>query len=192
MRTSLIFFTAGVTPFMLSVSTASRAEAVGDVYGGISYGQITAQDESSRNLGTFKPATIGIGLSYVAAANLALDGYVFSGVSDSSNALSATTTMTVASKDGYGFNLRPYLALSNSWAVYAKLGRQYGTQETIMRRTTGQTTTSTTYAHTIYGVGVSYSIDPRWGISTDYTQSKRIASEQTKTSMLSVGVRYRF
>ena len=168
------------------------ADEVGDVYGGISYSQTTAKDESSRNLGTYKPTTIGIGLSMVVVPNLALDGYVFTALNDSTQALTATSSMTVNAQEGYGFNLRPYMSLRPAWSIYAKLGRQYGTQETTIRRIAGAATTSTTYAHTIYGLGLSHNLDAHWGIGADYTRAKRIPSEQTSTSLISIGLRYKF
>jgi outer membrane autotransporter protein len=100
--------------------------------------------------------------------------------------------MTVHVKEGYGFNLRPYLSLSKNWGIYAKLGRQFGSQETTLRQSAFQQTTSTTYAHTIYGLGISFNIDAQWGIGADYTRSKRIPSEQTNSSLISVGLRYKF
>jgi opacity protein-like surface antigen len=177
---------------VLHFCSAAWAEEVGDIYGGISYSQTRAKDESSRNLGTYKPTTLGLGLSVVAIPNLAVDGYVFTGVNDSANAISPVATMTVSAKDGYGFNLRPYLSLNRQWGVYAKLGRQYGTQETTVRRPLGEVTSSTSYARTVYGVGVSYNINERWGIATDYTTVKRVSSENTKTALLSFGLRYKF
>ena len=55
-----------------------------------------------------------------------------------------------------------------------------------------QVTSSTSYARTVYGLGVSYNINERWGIATDYTQVKRVSSEKTNTALISVGVRYKF
>lgn len=170
----------------------AQAEEVRDVYGGIFYSQTIAKDKSSRNLGTYKPTTLGIGLSVVAIPNLAVDGYVFTGVNDSSNSLAPTSTMSVSAKDGYGFNLRPYLPLSSKWSVYAKLGRQYGTQETTVTRGPIQTVTSADYARTIYGLGTSYNINDRWGVGVDYTKAKRVPSETTSTALMSIGLRYKF
>ena len=178
---------SGACLVVLHLCNPAWAEEVGDIYGGVSYSQTIAKDESARHLGTYKPTTLGLGLSVVAIPNLAVDGYVFTGVNDSSNTLSPTSTMTVRVKNGYGFNLRPYFSLSNQWGVYAKLGRQYGSQETTLLRTT-----LTSYAHTIYGLGVSYNINHRWGIGADYTKAKRIPSETTNTALISLGVRYKF
>ncbi len=184
MRPSSTAVASGACLVVLQLCNPAWAEEVGDIYGGISYSQTIAKVP---NRGTYKPTTLGLGLSVVAIPNLALDGYVFTGVNDSSNTLSSTSTMTVRVKDGYGFNLRPYLSLSSQWGVYAKLGRQYGSQETTVLRTT-----SASYARTIYGLGVSYNIDQRWGIGVDYTKAKQAPSETTSTALISLGVRYKF
>jgi opacity protein-like surface antigen len=177
---------------MIHLFHPAQAEEVGDIFGGFFYSQTIAKDESSLNLGTFKPTTLGIGLSVVAIPNLAVDGYVFTGVNDSSNTLTPTSTMSVSAKDGYGFNLRPYLPLSRKWSIYAKLGRRYGTQETIVKRGSVVTVTSTDYARTIYGLGTSYSFNDQWGVGLDYTKSKRVPSETTSTALISIGLRYKF
>jgi opacity protein-like surface antigen len=177
---------------MIHLFHPAQAEEVGDIFGGFFYSQTIAKDESSLNLGTFKPTTLGIGLSVVAIPNLAVDGYVFTGVNDSSNTLTPTSTMSVSAKDGYGFNLRPYLPLSRKWSIYAKLGRQYGTQETIVKRGSVVTVTSTDYARTIYGLGTSYSFNDQWGVGLDYTKSKRVPSRTTSTALISIGLRYKF
>ena len=182
-----------VSGFLILMHSIAFAEEVGHVYGGISYSQTIAKDTSSRNLGTYKPMTLGIGLSVVVLENMALDGYVFTGVHNDTNTLTTNRTMTVSAKDGYGFNLRPFLPLNHSWILYGKLGRQYGSQETVIK-STNQTlsTTNATYAHTIYGMGLGYSLDDKWGISIDYTKAMRIPSENTNTALISLGVRYKF
>lgn len=177
---------------LIQLCLLAKAEEVGDVYAGISYSQTIAKDESPRNLGTYKPTTLGIGLSVVALPNLALDGYLFTALNDATTALTTTFSMTVNAQEGYGFNLRPYVSLSPAWSAYAKFGRQFGTQESTLRRPAGTTITSTNYAHTIYGVGVSFNLDARWGIGADYTRSKHIPSEQTKVSLIGIGLRYKF
>lgn len=171
----------------------AAAEEVGDIYGGVSYSKTFAKDTSANNLGTYKPMTFGIGLSVVAMPYLALDGYVFTGVEDASNDVPLSRTMTVSAKDGYGFNLRPFLPLSQSWSVYAKLGRQYGAQETVLKNQVAiLRTTNKNYAHTVYGLGIGYNINECWGLGVDYVKAKYVASENTDTSLISVGLRYKF
>jgi len=178
---------------LMQLSNKAYAEQVGDVYVGVSYAQTTTKDESPKNLGTYRPTATSIGVSVVALPNLALDLYALAGLNDSTNRLTPNATMTAQINNGYGFYLHPYLALSNSWSIYAKLGRQFGSQETRMRIATTQTTlTQTTFAHTVYGIGVSYNINDKWGISTDYAKSQRIPSEMTHTSTIGVGLRYKY
>ncbi len=171
----------------------AMAEEVGDIYGGVSYSQTIAKDTSVNNLGTYRPITVGVGLSVVALPYLAVDGYLFTGVEDDRNDLPSSRTMTVAVKNGYGFNLRPFLPLSKSWSIYAKLGRQYGAQETVLKnQVTTLRATNASYAHTVYGIGIGYTINEHWGLGADFTKAKRIPSENTNTSLISVGVRYKF
>lgn len=185
-----------VTCLQMALSGAlgiAAAEEVGDIYGGVSYSKTMAKDTSTNHLGTYKPVTLGVGLSVVAMSYLALDGYVFTGVEDASNDLPLNRTMTVSAKDGYGFNLRPFLPLSKSWSVYAKLGRQYGAQDTVLKNQVATLrSTNTSYAHTVYGLGVGYNINERWGLGADYMKAKRMAYDNTDTSLISVGFRYKF
>ena len=171
----------------------AMADEVGDIYGGVSYSKTSAKDTSSNNLGTYRPMTVGVGLSVIPIPYLALDGYVFTGVEHDSHDRPLSRTMTVSAKDGYGFNLRPFLPLSKSWSVYAKLGRQYGTQETVLKNQVATLrTTNTSYAHTVYGLGIGYNINERWGLGADYMKVKRIPSENTNSTLINVGVRYKF
>lgn len=178
--------------FAAQTSATAAAQEVGDVYLGFAYSEASAKDTSSKNLGTFKPTTAGLSLGVIALPNLALDGFVFTGLNDSTHSLPANSRLTVRIKEGYGFNLRPYLSLNNSWGVFAKLGKQFGSQETTLVRGAIQQSTSTRYARTIYGLGVSYNLDTQWGIGADYTWSKHLASEQTSSSSINLGVRYKF
>jgi opacity protein-like surface antigen len=192
MRQSTVLLVACVCGWF-DTSGIALAEEVGDIYAGVSYSQTIAQDESVNHLGTYRPMTLGLGLSVVALPRLALDGYVFTGVEDASNDLPANRTMTVSAKDGYGFNLRPFLPLSKSWTLYGKLGRQFGAQETVLKNQVATLrTTNTSYAHTVYGLGIGYAVDERWGVGLDYMKAKRIASENTSTALITVGVRYKF
>lgn len=181
---------------LLSISAGDLlAQNVGDIFGGITYSQISIKDESSKNLGTFKPGVVGLGLAYVVIENLALEANVFDGTSDSSLLNSRLGTVTVEVKNGYSLGLRPFIAFNESWGGYAKLGRQYGKQSiqpTIINRAIVQKPTDSTYAHTVYGLGVSYNIDHKWGLSTEVSRSKKIDSEQSKSSAISMGIRYKF
>ena len=170
---------------------AVAAEEVGDLYGSLSYSRATIQDTSGLNLGTYHPTTLSVGLSVIAIKHLALDGYVFQGYKDTSNALDANTAMTLQVKQGYGFNLHPYLPLSYQWGLYAKLGRQFGTSETVIRQNNASSTTSAQFATTVYGLGVSRYINSRWQLDTDYTKNKHQSDESTRTTGITVSLSYK-
>ena len=180
---------------LLLAMTEIHAQNIGDVFGGISYLQTSIKDESSNNLGTFKPTVIGLGLAYVVLDNVALEANVFNGTSDASLA-SRLGSVTVQVKNGYSLGVRPFMAFNESWGGYAKLGRQYGTQTLItpklVNRTVVTTPIDSSYAHTVYGLGIAYNIDRKWGVSTEYMWSKKGQSENSKNASLGVGLRYKF
>ena len=180
---------------LLLAMTEIHAQNIGDVFGGISYLQTSIKDESSNNLGTFKPTVLGLGLAYVVLDNVALEANVFNGTSDASLA-SRLGSVTVQVKNGYSLGIRPFMAFNESWGGYAKLGRQYGTQTLtqpkLVNRTVVTTPIDSTYAHTVYGLGVAYNIDRQWGVSTEYMWSKKGESENSKNASLGVGLRYKF
>jgi opacity protein-like surface antigen len=180
---------------LLLAMTEIHAQNIGDVFGGISYLQTSIKDESSNNLGTFKPTVLGLGLAYVVLDNVALEANIFNGTSDSSLA-SRLGSVTVQVKNGYSLGVRPFMAFNESWGGYAKLGRQYGTQTLtqpkLVNRTVVTTPIDSSYAHTVYGLGVAYNIDRQWGVSTEYMWSKKGESENSKNASLGVGLRYKF
>jgi hypothetical protein len=178
--------------FLLVLSLEVSAQSVGDVFGGISYIQTSIKDESSRNLGTFKPTVVGLGLAYVVADNLALEANVFDGNSDSSLKPTAIATYTVRIKNGYTIGIRPFIPFNASFGGYAKLGRQFGTQTTVVKTSVSQKSTDSTYAQTVYGLGISYNINPLWGISSEYVWTKKGDAETNKNASMSIGIRYKF
>jgi opacity protein-like surface antigen len=173
-----------------------NAQNVGDVFGGISYIQTSIKDESSNNLGTFKPTVVGLGLAYVVLDNVALEANAFNGTSDSSLTSRAGAIVTVNIKTGYILGVRPFISFNESWGGYAKLGRQYGTQTVtkpqIVNRKLVSTAVDATYANTVYGLGVSYNINPKWGVSSEYVWTKKGESDTNKNASMGIGIRYKF
>jgi opacity protein-like surface antigen len=184
--------------FLLSsIFSEIFAQNVGDIYGALTYSQVSIKDESSNHLGNFKPTVAGLGLAYVMVENLALDAGVFDGASDSS-LTSRLGAVTVKIKNGYVIGIRPFMAFNESWGGYAKLGRQYGSQTITspvrlsLNKPPVQTPKDSNYARTVYGLGIAYNINPRWGVSSEYVWSKKEASETTKNASVGFGVRYKF
>jgi hypothetical protein len=82
--------------------------------------------------------------------------------------------------------------LNNNWGSFLKLGRQYGTQDSFVNRNGSQSSTSASYAHTLYGLGVSYNINQKWAITSDFTSNVSVATEMSKISAIGIGLRYKF
>jgi len=177
-----------VLVLLLLVGLEVNAQSVGDVFGGISFIQSSIKDESSRNLGTFKPTVVGLGLAYLVTDNVALEANAFDGSGDSS----LTPTSTVKIKNGYSLSVRPFIAFNASWGGYAKLGRQFGTQTTVVKTSVSQKSTDSSYAQTVYGLGISYNINPKWGVSSEYVWTKKGDSETNKNTSMGIGIRYKF
>ena len=177
---------------LLVVGLEVNAQSVGDVFGGISYIQTSIKDESSKNIGTFKPTVIGLGLAYVVTDNIALEANAFDGTNESSITPTTIATYTVKINNGYSIGVRPFIALNATWGGYAKLGRQFGNQTTVVKTSVSQKVTEATYAHTIYGVGISYNINPKWGVSSEYVWTKKGGAETSKNASMSLGIRYKF
>jgi len=169
-----------------------NAQSVGDVFGGISYIQTSIKDESSRNIGTFKPTVIGLGLAYVVTDNIALEANAFDGSNESSIAPSAVATYTVKINNGYSVGVRPFIAFNASWGGYAKLGRQFGNQTTVVKTSVSKKATDATYAQTVYGLGISYNINPKWGVSSEYVWTKKGQSDTTRNASMGIGIRFKF
>ena len=177
---------------LLVIGLEVNAQSVGDVFGGISHIQTSIKDESSKNIGTFKPTVIGLGLAYVVTDNLALEANVFDGSSESSIAPTSIATYTVKINNGYSIAVRPFIAFNAAWGGYAKLGRQFGKQTTVVKTSVFQKATETTYAQTVYGLGISYNINPKWGVSSEYVWTKKSETETSKNTSMGIGVRYKF
>jgi opacity protein-like surface antigen len=174
------------------VSLEVNAQNVGDVLGGISYIQTSIKDETSKNIGTFKPTVVGLGLAYVVTDNIALEANVFDGSSNASIAPTSVVSYTVKINNGYSIGVRPFIAFNATWGGYAKLGRQFGTQTTVVKTSVSQKATDSSYAQTVYGLGVSYNINPKWGVSSEYVWTKKGESDTSKNTSMGIGVRYKF
>lgn len=168
------------------------AQNTGDMFGGLTYSQTTIKNKAPGNVPAFQPSTVSLGVGVIVMPNLALEGYVFDGLTNATNTVAPNTTSTVQIQNGYGFNLRPYIRLGSGWGAYAKIGRQYGAQDVVTNTPTIQRTTHSTYAHTTYGLGVSYNISNRWSLAAEHLKSRNIASETSTASTTGLGLRYLF
>lgn len=178
--------------FFILPSAWAFAQNPGDVFGGITYAQSRIKDTSTANTRLFQPATLSLGVGVIAMPNLALEAFVFDGLSDDSTTIAPRTTATVQIQNGYGFGVRPFLNLGNGWNSYAKLSRQYGGQNVVISGPTIQSSTHTTSARTTYGVGMSYNLNTRWSLALELSKARHIAGETTNTSTTGLGLRHMF
>ena len=174
------------------VSGLVCAQNPGDVFVGVTYAQSNVKFKSQPSFGTFHPATLSVGVGMIVIPNLAIEGYVFDGLNDATRMIATSTTGTIQIQNGYGFNLRPYMKLGNGWGAYAKLGRQYGAQDFVVNRPLTSTTTHTTYAHTTYGLGLTYNFNRQWSVAVERMTSKSVPTESTNASTTGVGLRYMY
>ena len=172
------------------------AQNTGDMFGGLTYSQTTIKNKAPGNVPAFQPSTVSLGVGVIVMPNLALEGYVFDGLTNATNTSRLTPTtigiVTVQIQNGYGFNLRPFMKLGYGWGAYAKIGRQFGAQDIVVSGPASQSTTHSTYAHTTYGLGVSYNISNRWSVAAEHLKSRNIASETSTASTTGLGLRYLF
>jgi hypothetical protein len=178
--------------FFILPSSWALAQNPGDVFVGLTYNQARVKDTSTRNWGTFEPASLSVGVGVIALPNLALEAFVLDGTHHASNTIAPRTTATVQILSGYGFAVRPFVQLGHGWSAYIKLGRQYGAQDVVTSGPTVQLTTHTTYAHTNYGVGTSYNLNARWSVALEHGRARSIPGENTRTSATGLGLRYMF
>ena len=186
MKQSLIF----VAITTLALASNAYAQKKGDVYGEVSYASVSMKDESSNNLGTFKPSAGRFTLGTVVSNNVAVEGIVQHGLSASSH-LVGTTNIELKLKTGYGLAVRPFLNLSDSVEVYGRLGsvrNGYGIKATASNGTTASESDRTT--NTMYGGGLAYKINDKASAVVDY--SKLNKKDDSAVSIVSVGVRFGF
>ena len=177
---------------LLLLSGLAFAQNTGDMFGGLTYSQTTIKNKAPSNVPVFQPSIVSLGFGVIVMPNLALEAYVFDGLSNATNTVAPSTTSTVQIQNGYGFNLRPFMKLGYGWGAYAKIGRQYGAQDVVTSGPTIQRTTHSTYAHTTYGLGVSYTINKQWSVAAEHLKSKNIDSETTTATTTGLGLRYMF
>ena len=171
-------------------SFGASAQNVGSFYGEAAYSTVTLKDMSSDNLGTFKPTAARLTVGNVLVNNLAVEGFILQGLSsDSANFGSAN--IDIALKTSYGVALRPFINLTDSVELYGRLGsvrtKGEGTASFNGQVIESSTTTST---RTLYGIGLAYKLTNNAKLVADYT--KLSTKDETKSSVVSVGVRFGF
>jgi len=151
------------------------------------YSNISIKDASSDNLGTWKPSAIRMTFGGVMVDNIALEGFVVQGLqSDTLKVYGSNLDVSV--KTSYGIALRPFVNLSNNVELYGRLGTIRLKSEGLATYNGIATSTSAQNTHSLYGVGLGYKLKDNLKFVADYT--KLSTFEETKSSLISVGVRF--
>jgi outer membrane autotransporter protein len=155
---------------------------------------VTLEDTSTKdNIGTNKLTLGRFTLGTVVMDNVAVEGFIQQGLSDSTKALNTNTNVQIELKSGYGFAVRPFLNLSNETELFGRIGSVR--QESEFKATSisnGKVlaTESNKATNTLYGVGIAYKISDDMKAVIDYTKLNN--KDNSDVSMISIGLRYNF
>ena len=175
-------------------STSVIAQKTGSLYGEASYSMVTQEDTSTKdNIGTSKLTLGRFTLGTVVMDNVAVEGFVQQGLSDSSKAFNTSTNVKLELKSGYGFAVRPFLNLSNETELFGRIGlvrQEHEFNATSISNGKVLATESSTVTNTLYGFGVAYKINDDIKALVDYTKLNN--KDNSDVSMISIGLRYNF
>jgi opacity protein-like surface antigen len=174
-------------------STTVFAQKTGTLYGEAAYSMVTFKDTSQDGIGTLKPTAGRFTLGTVVMDNVAVEGFMQQGLSDSTKAINANTNVQLEMKSGYGFAVRPFLNLSNETELFGRIGSMR--QEAAFKATSisngtvlaNETNKST---NTLYGAGIAYKISDDMKAVVDYTKLNK--KDNVDLSIVSIGLRYNF
>jgi len=174
-------------------STSVIAQKTGSLYGEASYSMVTSKDTSKDNIGTLKPTAGRFGLGTVVMDNVAVEGFIQQGLSDSTKALNTTTNVQLKMKSGYGFAVRPFLNLSNETELFGRIGSvrqeaEFSATSISNGKVLANGTSKVT--NTLYGAGIAYKISDDMKAVVDYTKLNN--KDDSDVSMISIGLRYNF
>lgn len=178
-----------ITLAVAAFSTAAMAQSTGNLYGEAAYAMVTTKDTSSVNLGSFDLTAARLTLGTVVTNNLAVEGFLSQGLSSDSKVISGVN-VDIKAKTGYGFAVRPFVNLTNQIELFGRIGSIRNEVEATVSANGRSLSTSDKTTNTIYGAGVAYKFDKNMTAVVDYTKLSN--KNDTKTSMVAIGVRFNF
>jgi opacity protein-like surface antigen len=170
-------------------STSVFAQNIGNLYGEAAYSMVSSKDTSKDSLGTFKPTAGRFTLGTTLTENVAVEGFLTQGFSDSS-IVSGVVNVNLKMKNGYGFAVRPFLNISNETELFGRIGLTRTEAEATASAKGISSTASSKTTNTLYGVGLAYKITDDIKAIVDYTQLNN--KDDHDVSMISIGLRYNF
>lgn len=174
----------------VAISGNALAQNVGSMYGEVAYSSVKLKDVSSDNLGTFKPTAARLTFGTVVTNNVAVEGYLLQGLSSDSNTVANNVNVDIKLNSSYGVAIRPFVNINESLEAYARLGTLRVKGEATASRGAISASEDISTSHTLYGVGAAYKLNNSWKAIVDYT--KLSTKNETKSSSVSIGLRYNF
>lgn len=151
----------------------------------------TLEDTSDQQLGKFKTNSLSLTVGKVVANNIAVEGFYNLPSTTDSRDYGANGTLSVKSKGGYGFAVRPFVNVTNEIELFARVGRAHGKSAFSGIDSNGDAfSDSEKNTNNFYGFGAAYKLSPKVSVVADY--KKITGTEDSKVSLTGVGVRYNF
>ena len=171
-------------------STGAFAQNVGGLYGEVAYSEVKVKDTSATdNVGSFTPTAARMTLGKVVADNVAVEGFVVQGMSSDAHLVS-NVTVDIKLKTSYGLAIRPFVKLNDDLEVFARLGTARMKGKVTASNGNVSLSEDAATTHTLYGIGVAYTLNKEWKAVVDYT--KLSEKSDMKGTVVAVGVRYSF
>ena len=183
----LIALTVAATAY-----SAVFAQSTSNLYGEVAYTTVTIKDVSQYNLGTYKPTAARFTLGTIVRDNVAVEGFVLQGMSDSSNAVNVNgvTNINVKLKTSYGVAVRPFVNLTKDMELFGRIGSMRVMNDVTLSGGGSSQTDSQKTTYLVHGFGVSYKLNDSLKATIDYT--KLPTKEDAQSSIVAVGLRYAF
>ena len=163
------------------------------MYGEITTARVTLKDTSSDHLGTFQPRTVRLTLGQVVGANMAVEEFAYLSSSNDAADKAANNPATKVSKKQdslYGIALRPFVNVTPSFELFARLGIARSEIKTTSESTGQSQTTTATATNSFYGGGASYALTRAVKVTVDF--SKFANKNETQLSNVNLGLRFNF
>lgn len=159
---ALLSSVLAISAFTLPIVSQS-AERM-PMYGGINYLSLDVKDETDR-YGSFDNEALALTLGYNLHKNLAIEGWLGSGVRSDTKTVTGTS-LKVDTKDFYMLVLRPQVALSPTIDLYGRFGYMSGK----LAASAGGVTLKERDHDFSYGLGFAFFNNNGLSLTLDYSQ----------------------
>ncbi len=167
--------------FAALIVATTATSALAQVYGEVGYNAVDYKEAGRKaSLGSLS-ATVG----YNFHKNLAVEGFVATGIADDDVRVSGLN-VNVEAKTSYGVFLKPKVALSDSFEVFAKLGWV----ESKIGASVANISVSEKGSDFAYGLGAQYNVSKKVYLSGGYNSF--YSKNDVKVEGWNVGIGYKF